>query len=273
MQTFLNILLVGGVAYLILAAIMYLLQSRFVYFPSSTLVATPDAIGLPYEEVTLLTSDAVKLSAWFVPAQDPFGVVLFCHGNGGNISHRLETLRLYNSLQLSTLIFDYRGYGASDGTPSEEGTYRDAEVAWRYLVETRGVLPSDIIVIGRSLGGAIAAWLANRNTPGLLVIESGFTSLADIGAEAYPFLPVRLLLRFNYPTLEHLRAAGCPVLVVHSREDEIIPFTHGEALFREAPEPKRFLELHGGHNDAFFTSQEAYAQGLSDFIATFRHHR
>ena len=259
------IILVAG--YLGICLLVFLLQARLVYFPFRELVATPEAIGLPYEEVSFQAADGVRLSGWFVRAEGARGAVLFCHGNAGNISHRLDTLAIFHRLRLSTLVFDYRGYGDSEGKPSEQGTYRDAEAAWRWLVDQKRVPPGQIIVFGRSLGGGVASWLALEHTPGALVLESTFTSLPDLGAGLYPFLPVRLLARIRYPTLERLPRLRCPVLVVHSRDDEIIPYSHGRQLVEAAPEPRSFLELHGGHNEGFTDTGQAYIDGLDAFIA------
>ena len=194
-------------------------------------------------------------------------VVLFCHGNAGNISHRLESIALFHRLGLSVLIFDYRGYGDSEGKPDEQGTYRDARAAWRHLRELRGVAGDDIILFGRSLGAAVAAWLAARERPRAVILESAFTSAASLGAEHYPWLPVDLLLRHRYDTLARVSEIRAPLLVVHSRDDEIVPFHHGRALFDAAAEPKRLLEIRGGHNDGFLASGAVYRDALAAFLA------
>ncbi|HSG94905.1 MAG TPA: alpha/beta hydrolase, partial [Afifellaceae bacterium] len=195
------------------------------------------------------------------------GVVLFFHGNAGNISHRLDSLRIFNALNLDTLIFDYRGYGRSDGKVSERGTYRDGEAAWRYLTVERGIAAEDIVLFGRSLGAAIATYVASRHTPGALIVESGFVSVPDMAANLYPWLPARRLARIKFPAGDYLRAVSCPVLIVHSRDDEIIPFEQGRKLFERALEPKHFLELRGGHNDGFLVSGRRYLDGLDNFLA------
>jgi len=169
-------------------------------------------------------------------------------------------------LGLTTLIFDYRGYGRSEGEPSEEGTYRDAEAAWRFVTEGRHIPPHEVVLFGRSLGAAIAADLATRVNPAALIIESAFTSIPDLAAALYPFLPARWLARFRYSTQAALVSVLCPLLIVHSRDDEIIPFTHGQRLFAVANEPKRLLELRGGHNDGFLVSRHAYMDGLHAFL-------
>lgn len=244
-----------------------LFQSRLVYFPQPQLAATPDQSGLEYEAVSFQTSDGVRLSAWFVPASQARAVVLFCHGNAGNISHRLPYLDIFHRLGLQTLLFDYRGYGQSAGRPSEQGTYLDAEAAWRYLAEQRGVQANQVVIYGQSLGGAVAAWLASRHPSAALILEASFTSLADVGAHHYPFLPVRLLSRFDYNTIGNLRQVSSPVLVIHSRQDELIPFNHGQRLFETAREPKMFLEITGDHNSGFLTSGPVYEEGLRQFLA------
>lgn len=254
------------VLYLGFALLLYLFQARFIYFPTRTLVSTPQAVKLAYEEVTFSTADGLELHGWFVPGAQMRPVLLFFHGNAGNISHRLESLLLFHELELSILIFDYRGYGKSDGAPSEYGTYRDAEAAWRFLREVRGVAAEDILLFGRSLGGAVATWLATQVTPGGLIIESSFTSIPDLAARIYPFLPVRWLARIRYNNKERITRVQCPVLVIHSQDDELIPIAHGRALFESAQEPKRLLVIRGGHNEGFLVSVDRYLRGIADFV-------
>jgi len=258
--------------YIGICGYMYFSQERFMFFPHRDLEATPAEAGLAFEPVFFQTVDKMSIHAWFVPAphgrQDPL-VMLFCHGNAGNISHRLDTLRIFHDLGLSTLIFDYRGYGQSQGEPSEQGTYRDAAAAWEYLVATRSVRPERIVLFGRSLGGAVAAVLAAEKQPAALIVESSFSSVPDMGARLYPFLPVRLLCRLKYDTRAAVAAARCPVLVVHSPEDEIVPYVFGRRIFEAAPEPKRFLEIRGDHNDGYLVTGAAYVQGLASFLDAF----
>ena len=256
-------------AYIILAGFLFVFQSHYVYYPERALLADPSGVGLDFESVHFETEDGVKLSAWFIPSDNARGVILFCHGNAGNISHRLESIQIFHQLGLSVCIFDYRGYGQSEGSPTEQGTYQDAEAAWRYLTETRQVEPDQIIVFGRSLGGAVAAWLAQSHRPGALILESTFTSVPDIAATLYPYLPVRFFSRFQYNTAEYLGGIDCPVLIVHSRDDEIMPFSHGRQLFEIAREPKELLEIYGTHNEGFITSGEHYEQGLNAFISKY----
>ena len=239
-----NIVAVLATAYGGLLIGVFLFQSRLVYFPQigQELTVTPRDAGLEFEEVWLTTDDGVALHGWFVPARQPRSTVLLLHGNAGNISHRMEYLLMFYRLGYSTFIFDYRGYGKSGGSPSEEGTYRDAQAAWKYLTGIREADPRRIVLLGESLGGAVAAWLASRHKPGALVLASTFTSVPDMGAEVYPFLPVRLLSRYGYNAREYLRSVNSPVLVAHSRDDDIVPYRHGQALFAAAREPA-FLEM------------------------------
>jgi hypothetical protein len=254
--------------YVILAAVLSLFQSRFVYFPVRHFAASPGDIGLSYDAVAFESADGIQLSGWFVRAPRPRGVALFCHGNGGNISYCLESVQILNRLRLSVFLFDYRGYGTSSGEPTEQGTYLDAEAAWRWLVEQKGIPPDQIILFGRSLGGSVAAWLAQHREPRALIVESAFTSIPDIGADAYPLFPVRLLCRYSYSCIDYVRHVKVPVLVVHSRDDEIIPFSHGERLYEAAHQPKAFLELSGGHNDGFIVSGGKYESGLDAFLGS-----
>jgi fermentation-respiration switch protein FrsA (DUF1100 family) len=264
----LKLLAIVAGAYLVMVGFVYLTQASLLYLPGvpgRQLDGAPDHIGLDYEDVRLDTSDGVRIHGWFLPG-DSTRTLLYFHGNAGNISHRLHSIRQFHDLGLSVFIIDYRGYGESAGSPSEDGLYRDAEAAWEYLVEGRGIGAENIIVFGRSLGGSLAAWLAAERHPRALIVDSSFTSVPDIGQDVYPWLPVRLLARIRHPTREFVGIASCPVLVVHSRDDEIIPFHHGEALFDAANEPRTFLELRGGHNDTHFTSGAIYIDGLRRFL-------
>jgi len=252
--------------YVLLALLMFLLQGCLVYFPMREMAVQPDQTGMSCEDVYIETSDGVKINGWWVPADGASGTICMFHGNAGNISHRLESLAIFRRLGYNSFIIDYRGYGRSRGRPSEEGTYRDAEAAWKYLTEMRKIDPARIVLLGRSMGSAVAAWLAVQKDPAGLVLESAFTSVPDRGQEIYPFLPVRLLARIRYDTLSRMKSVRCPVLVVHSRDDRLIPIGHGRKLFAAANEPRRFLELTGGHNDGFWTSGAVYTDGLREFL-------
>jgi uncharacterized protein len=258
----------AAIGYAVLAAVLFLFQPRFVYYPDvgRNIIGTPKDHGLDYESVRIDTEDGETLHGWFVPSKDATATVLFFHGNAGNISTRLGYLLMFYGLGYNTFIIDYRGYGESSGTPSEQGTYRDAQAAWRYLTEQRNIPSNRIVLLGESLGGAVATWLAVREKPALLVLASAFTSVADMAEAIYPFLPAHLLTRFDYNTREYLRGVTCPVFVAHSPQDEIVPFEQGEALYASASEPKQFLELQGGHNNGFIYMREEWVRALGDFM-------
>lgn len=263
-----SVVLTLAAGYALLLAAVWLFQPRLIYFPQMDRDAadTPARLGLPFETLRIATADGETLSAWYVPACEARGVALFFHGNAGSIAHRLDWLPLFRRLRLDTLLVDYRGYGASSGKPSEQGTYRDAEAAWRQLTETRGVAPARIAVFGESLGGAVAAWLAAGRRPGALVLMSSFTSVPELAAGLYPWLPARWLSRYDYDTRARLADVASPVLVAHSPQDDIIPYAHGERLFAAAREPKRFLTLAGGHNTGFIFAREDWAAELGAFL-------
>ena len=286
-----------GIAYGLVLVLVFAFQSHLVFFPGMgrEVAVTPQSYGLRFESVEIRTADGETLHAWWVPADGARGVVLFFHGNAGNISHRLDYLLMFNRLRYSTLIVDYRGYGRSTGTPSEEGTYRDAEAAWDYLRHARLAQPGDLVVAGESLGGAVATWLAAEKSltpaplpsgegrleipfprmgeghgmgegPRAVVLLSTFTSVNDLGAQVYWFLPVRLLSRIGYDNLENLKRIRAPVFIAHSRDDDIVPFAHGRRLFEAAHEPKMFLEMRGGHNDGFIFVRQEWVAQLASFL-------
>ncbi|AXK38862.1 alpha/beta hydrolase [Crenobacter cavernae] len=269
MEVLLKMLTVGGAAYAALLGLVFVLQGHLVYFPDMgrQIVQTPRDAGLAYEAVWLTTEDGIRIEAWYLPAPAARGVALLAHGNAGNISHRMDYAPMFHRLGYSLLLFEYRGYGRSEGRPSEEGTYADARAAWRYLVAERGFPPERIVLVGESLGGAVVARLAADERPGALVLASSFVSVPELAAELYPWLPARWLARYRYDALEALGRVSSPVLIAHSRQDDIVPFSHGERLFAAVKGPKAFLELAGGHNDGFLFSREAWREALGGFLA------
>jgi fermentation-respiration switch protein FrsA (DUF1100 family) len=269
MRTLVSLLTFAVSVYFALVLMFYLLQGRMVYLsdlPSRALSASPNDIGLDYEDVSLTTGDNEVLHGWYVPATNSIGVVLFFHGNAGNISHRLDSIGIFQELDLDVLIIDYRGYGQSSGRPSEQGTYLDAQAAWDYLVDKRGIAPGKIVIFGRSLGGAVAAWLAAHTTPAAVILESCFTSGLDMAARLYPFFPVRLITRLKYPVKEYVKHTSSPLLIIHSQQDEIIPFDMGQSIFAAAPEPKEMLVLTGDHNGGFLLNRDRYVTTIDKFL-------
>jgi len=249
-----------------LCSYMFFKQESYVYFPDSRIWTSPAEEGLAFEEVRLRTADGIGLGAWWVPAEAPRGALAFCHGNGGNIADRLDKVAYFHGLGLSVLIFDYRGYGTSGGTPCEEGTYRDLDAALNHLEGRRG-LPSDrILLYGESLGGAVAVEAAARRPAAALIVESTFTSVVGMARKYYPWLPARWLARIRYDSLGRIGAVRCPVLVLHSPEDDIVPFEMGEALFAAAHRPKRFARTEGDHNTGGITESPGARRELEAFL-------
>lgn len=260
--------------YLYRAADLYFHQSRYVYHPEKAWIATPGTYGIAYKDVTLRPSDGVQLSAWFVPAERSKGTVIFCHGNARNMSSDLDAVRMFHGFHYNILIFDYRGYGKSTGHPDEEGTYRDAEAAWSWVVNTEHESPGRIVISGRSLGSAIAGDLASKHAPpyggagapGALILEAAFTSLAEAGQDLYPYFPVKFLSRYKYATLSKCDRIHCPVLIVHSRQDELIPFRHAERLYAALKGKKEFIVLGGPHKGGYKPTLGKYERGVKRFL-------
>lgn len=259
----------SSITLLIIAAVWFG-QRWLVFFPSKEVLATPATVGLDYEDVEIETSDGVTLRGWFVPATHPRGSVVYCHGNGGNIGGRVPHVEAMHELGLNVLIFDYRGYGDSDGRPSEKGTYLDVEAAYDYLAGRDDVDPERMLIWGRSLGGAIALYLATQRESEGLVLESTFTSLPDVGKSVYPYLPVRAVLRFEYPSAERIVTLeeDRPIMIAHAKGDSVVPYTHGQELLEIAPaDDKRFVELRGDHNDSHLL-QRQWRADVDDYLTT-----
>jgi fermentation-respiration switch protein FrsA (DUF1100 family) len=265
-----------AVGYGAIVALAFAFQDQLLFQPSSRLLATPDDAGMSYETVTLDTDDGETLHGWWIPAPDVSRetspdasaehTLLFFHGNAGNISGRLESVQQFHQLGLNVLIVDYRGYGQSTGSPSEEGIYRDAEACWAYLTETQNVVPQDVVVFGRSMGGGAATWIASQRRPGAVILESVFTNVPDIGAHHYSFLPVRALATNQFDNEARVAEIEAPTLHIHSREDRVVPFELGRQVYEAAAEPKQFLEIEGGHNDGFLVSADEYLRTIDDFL-------
>lgn len=272
MKTFL--IVVGGliVLYVVFNILVYFFQRLMIYHPDKELSETPASMNLDYEDVVIPTSDGQKLSGWFIPHPSPRAVLLYFHGNTGNMSEPVPLLRILHNLNLAVLIIDYRGYGRSTGKPSEVGTYRDAEAAWAYLVNTRGITPEDIVIYGCSLGGAIAIWLATQHRPAALVAGSTFLNIRQIARDLFPMIPVTLLSRIHYNNKKRIQQISCPVLIMHSTEDDLIPFEHGLGLFQTAKPPKEFLELRGPHGEAVLVSEQKFIEAMDAFLYKYVQH-
>jgi len=261
-----SIFVVLFVAYWGLGTILYFMQPTFLYSPVQEISNTPDELGMDFEDVVFKTEDGLRLNGWYIPAENSQFTVLFCHGNGGNMTHRLDSINIFCNLGLSCFIFDYRGYGNSEGKTNEEGTYLDAMAAYKWLTKEKKISPDDIIIFGRSLGGSIAAQLAAKVEARSLIIESAFTSYVDMGRKFYPYMPVRWFASFSYRTIDYIKDVRCPVMIIHSRSDDVVPFEFGRELYEVANEPKEFVEIFGSHNDGFLVSSDIYKKAWTKWL-------
>lgn len=253
--------------------VMMLFEDSLLFFPSPWPRGFPEAqelsgrVGVPVEECWIPTVNGLRLHAWWCRPPGARAVLLLFHGNAGNLADRAELMLALAALPAQVMVLDYRGYGRSQGRPSERGLYADGTAAWRYLTEEREVAPERIVLLGKSLGGAVAVELATRVRPAGLVVQSSFTSVPEMAAVHYPFVP-RALIRNRFDSAAKIGDVSCPVLVVHSTGDEIVPYEMGRRLFELAPEPKRFLEIDGAtHNETWVLGGERWRQAIARFVA------
>jgi fermentation-respiration switch protein FrsA (DUF1100 family) len=240
-------------------------EKNSIYYPKRELGDNPASFNLLYEEVNLPLAGNFKLNAWYIPAEGAHWSVLFCHGNAGNISHRLDKIRLLHSLAMNVLIFDYNGYGKSTGSPSEKALYEDARVAYQYMTGQLKIPPERIILYGESLGTAVAVDLAARKKVGGLILEGAFTSAKEMAGQLFPYV-VPFFLASRFDSLAKISQVNAPILVIHSSQDEIVPIGMAEKLFSAAKTQKAFLRLKGGHNESFFIYQEIVRQKIAEFF-------
>jgi len=252
--------------YAIKAVVLYRRQGEHVYNPRRDFIGTPADVDLAYEDIHFRAADNTLLHGWYCAQGHDNKVILLFHGNTGNISDCLESLQMFANMGYSCFVFDYRGYGHSEGQPNEQGSYQDADAAWEWLLREKHHAPDDVVIIGRSLGAAIAAHVASHHRAAAVVFESTFTSLPDIAAETHRLVPARLMTRFDYNTLARIPRIHSPILIVHGRDDRVIGFHHGERLYTAANEPKAFLEINGDHATGFIHSGEKYTRGLQEFL-------
>jgi fermentation-respiration switch protein FrsA (DUF1100 family) len=255
-----------GLAAAFLAAVFLVrqIEARSIFFPMKAVPSVPLDVREP-ERVSLVTADGVTLDGWFLPGKAFKPVIFFLHGNAGHIGHRWNKLKMLALLETPIFILDYRGYGRSEGTPSERGLYRDAEAGYAELLK-RGYNPDKIVVYGESIGGAVAIELASKRPVRAVVVEDTFTSIPDVVRRSLPFIPP-FLLQTQMNSLSRIGRVRAPVLIFHSRDDEIIPYAMGRQLYLEANEPKHFVELRGGHNTAFLEDSQIYMKSLQEFFA------
>ncbi|MBI2988355.1 MAG: alpha/beta hydrolase [Deltaproteobacteria bacterium] len=244
------------------------MEERFIFYPSDRIDNTPRDLGLAFDDAYFATGDGVRLNGWFVPYPGAQITLLWFHGNAGNISHRLENIKLlHDKVKINIFIFDYRGYGRSEGRASEGGTYRDGEAALRYLRSRENLDSKGIVFFGRSLGAAVAADLATRESCLALILETPFASIREMARAAFPFLPIGPLLRTRYDVVEKIRKVEAPLLVLHGDRDEVVPYEQGKRVFEAARAPKEFYTIRGAHhNDTYIVGGDAYFAALKNFI-------
>ena len=269
-----DLILMVAVALVLVTGLMLVFERRLVYFPFREVEVEPSALALRHEEAWLTAEDGVRILTWSLPVPGSRWTVLFCNGNAGNMSYRLDRAQeMQRRLGVSVQLFDYRGYGKSEGQPDEQGTYRDVRAVHRYLVETRRVRPEDLIVFGESLGAAVATQLALERPAAGLILESPFASIPEMARAAYPFLPpVGPFIRTRYETIAKIPKLTLPLLVLHGDRDTIVPFSQGRRVFEAAGGPRKtFYAIQGaGHNDTYLVGGEPYWRALSEFLGGLR---
>ncbi len=254
--------------YLAIMFYIYFNQDKMVFYPIEDFSMLPSQVGLTYEDVEIKIDESVTIHGWFFPSDDSTNskVVLLCHGNAGNISNRLETAKYLHDLGVAVFMFDYREYGKSTGQATEEGVYLDGVASFNWLTESKKYNDQDIVIFGRSLGGAVAIELAGRVHSGGLVVESSFTTVGDLGQKLFPFFPIKSLIRYSFNSVEKIAKLHVRKLITHSPDDELIPFAMGEKLFAVAAEPKQFVRLSGGHNSRTYFEDSEYKSALNELI-------
>jgi fermentation-respiration switch protein FrsA (DUF1100 family) len=257
---------------ILLAAFYYFyatIENAFIFFPQRTFDFTPESFGLACEDSYFTTEDGKKLHGWFFPGEKGHPVILHFHGNAGNISHRLDFVGPILRKGLSVFLFDYRGFGKSEGRPSEKGLYMDGLAAYDSLVQTRGILPGSIVLHGHSIGAAVAVEVALKRSVRAVILESAFTSTKDMAKTMPLFFLLSPLLPAHYNNLEKVPLLRVPKLFIHGEEDDIVPFPMGQNLFAAAAEPKFFYSVpNAGHNDVFVVGGERYFEVFAEFART-----
>lgn len=244
-------------------------ETGMIFHPLSEVYATPESIGLPYEDIYVTTSDAIRIHGWLIKAPEAISTLLFFHGNAGNLSDRLDKLIVFYRMGMNVLIIDYRGYGRSEGNPTEKGLNVDALAAYAYLENRSDIANDNIVVYGESLGSAVAVELAMHKEIKALIMAAAFTSIKEMAHLTAPWVPA-FLINTKMDSLNKIHRIQAPKLFIHSPEDDIVPYSMGQHLYKAAQSPKEFLVTRGGHNDGFAKSKKEFAEGIRDFL---RHHK
>lgn len=261
-----SLLLVIAGGYILILGLMFIFQHKLLFMPSVTLFQTPQSAGLTAENLWIITEDGVRIHGWYFPNESAELVVILSHGNAGNISGRMGIAETLLNSGAAVVMYDYRGYGESEGKPSETGFYKDIEAVVHHLKTEKGYAENDMVMYGRSLGGAVAAYAATKFDLRGLVLDSSILNLRAMIRDVYPFVPT-VLARYHFPTDEYLNQLdGLPIMIMHSPADKIVSYQQGMALYEMIGQPKMFVELRGGHNDNFFTSKDIIYQSWSAYI-------
>lgn len=250
---------------LIIIGYIKYIENKGIYYPDNLIEFYPSNINLSYTDEYFKAEDGVLLNGWFIQNNNAKYTLLFLHGNAGNISHRLDKIRILRELGFNIFIIDYRGYGKSHGKPSEAGFYLDSLASYNYLIDKLRIPPNQIILYGESLGTAVAVDLASKAEVKAIILEGVFSSGRNFGKMIYPFLP-SFVFSNKYDSLGKIKRIGAPKLFIHSINDEILPFELAKKLYDTANEPKELAELTGGHNTAFLESKEEYVSSIKNFV-------
>lgn len=266
-RLFILILLITGMS-MIVVNFESFLERFFIFYPLKNIEYTPKDMGLNYIDAYFKTDDGLLLNGWLTISGKENPNLLWCHGNAGNISHRVENIKLLHDEGINVFIFDYRGYGKSQGRPSEAGVYSDAMAAFNYLYSRNDIDRNKIIIFGRSLGASVAIDLVLRIKARGLILESAFTSVKDMGRLHYPYIPLRRVVSHKFDSLSKISKINIPVLFIHGDRDDIVPVEMGKKLFTAANEPKDFYIIEGaGHNDTYIIGGKRYFEKIKQFIS------
>jgi fermentation-respiration switch protein FrsA (DUF1100 family) len=241
-------------------------EKKMIFFPFKDIEAFPSDYGIDFENIFFKTPDNIQINGWFIPSKSASKTILLFHGNAGNLSHRIEIIEMFSKLKVNSFIIDYRGYGKSNGKPSEKGIYIDAMASYEYLVNQKKIKPVNIIVYGKSLGTVVAIDLASKVKIDKLIVDSGLTSAKDMSKIIFPFLPLDIFLSVKFDSINKIKKVNCPKLFIHSTHDKTIPFSMGQQLFNMAIEPKQFYQSTGTHNEFLYINKTSISKILANFI-------
>ena len=251
---------------LVTKAVVFISEEKNLYIPDKRVTLTPHNIDLNYEDFYFKTEDGQSLNGWFIPAKGATITILFCTGRSGNLSDTLPHIKFFNSMGINVFNFDYRGYGNSSGSPSEQGLYKDVRAAYDCLIARKDIIKDKIVVYGKSLGAPVAADLCLSRKVAAVILEGGFPSLRTYVSNIGGFLPTEWLVSEKFDTISRMKKIHIPKLIVHGMDDDVVPFSEGRFIFNEAALPKEFLPYDGGHDDEIYITSDAFKNRLNKFF-------